>query len=206
MNITILGSGNVGGSLALVWSKKGHRIFIGARNPDSSNIKNVLRESPANITIHPISEAARLGDIIVMAVPVQALHEVINKMGNVRGKLIVDCLNPINGNLEGFNSVSEAIKAWTGSFRIIKAFNTTGSRNLMFPTYGKLKIDTFICGDHEGDKDLIKNLAVELGFDPIDAGGLENASLLESLAKLWVNLAYRQRLGSDIAFKLLKRS
>ena len=48
-------------------------------------------------------------------------------------------------------------------------------------------------------------LVDELGFDPVDAGPLTQARLLEPLALLWISLAYRQGLGRNIAFRLMRR-
>ena len=48
-------------------------------------------------------------------------------------------------------------------------------------------------------------LAESLGFDPVDAGPLRQARLLEPLAMLWISLAYAYGHGPDIAFKLLRR-
>jgi predicted dinucleotide-binding enzyme len=45
----------------------------------------------------------------------------------------------------------------------------------------------------------------EAGLDPVDVGPLKNARLLEPLALLWVDLAFKQRLGLNHAFKLLRR-
>ena len=48
-------------------------------------------------------------------------------------------------------------------------------------------------------------LAADLGFDPVDAGSLAEARLLEPYALLWIHLALVQKLGRDIAFKLMRR-
>ncbi len=61
------------------------------------------------------------------------------------------------------------------------------------------------CGDHAPAKQTVHQLAAELGFDPVDAGPLTLARVLEPLALLWVTLAVRQGLGAGIAFELLRR-
>jgi hypothetical protein len=63
----------------------------------------------------------------------------------------------------------------------------------------------FYCGNDKEAKAVAHRLAQDLGFDPVDAGPLSNASLLESLAMLWIWLAYPGGQGRDIAFKLLRR-
>jgi len=63
----------------------------------------------------------------------------------------------------------------------------------------------FYCGDDEASKQLAAGLARDLGFEGVDAGPLASARLLEPLAMLWITLAFRQRLGRSIAFKLVRR-
>jgi len=46
MKISIIGAGNVGGSLALSWAKAGHEVLIGARNPNSDKTNKVISENP----------------------------------------------------------------------------------------------------------------------------------------------------------------
>ncbi|MCK4781069.1 MAG: F420-dependent NADP oxidoreductase, partial [Candidatus Lokiarchaeota archaeon] len=63
----------------------------------------------------------------------------------------------------------------------------------------------FICGDYLDAKSKVKQLGLDIGFDVIDVGPLKNARLIEPLAMLWIELAYKQGMGTDIAFKLLRR-
>jgi predicted dinucleotide-binding enzyme len=63
----------------------------------------------------------------------------------------------------------------------------------------------FICGDDALAKTAVTRLTEELGFEAVDAGPLQAARLLEPLAMLWIHLAYAQKMGSAIGFKLLRR-
>jgi predicted dinucleotide-binding enzyme len=63
----------------------------------------------------------------------------------------------------------------------------------------------FICGDDPEAKQRVTRLAAEIGFDVVDAGNLAVARLLEPLGMLWIHLAVLHGLGTDIAFKLLRR-
>jgi predicted dinucleotide-binding enzyme len=62
----------------------------------------------------------------------------------------------------------------------------------------------FYCGDDAGAKQVAAALASDLGFDPVDAGPLTSARLLEPLAMLWISLAIRGQ-GREIAFRLMRR-
>src|SRR6185295_11202939 len=71
--------------------------------------------------------------------------------------------------------------------------------------FGSDRADLFICGDDTPAKKVVGELATDIGFDVVDVGSLANARMLENLALLWIELALRQQLGPNIAFKLLRR-
>jgi predicted dinucleotide-binding enzyme len=144
-------------------------------------------------------------EIITVAVPFSAAREVLGSARDLSQKIIIDCTNALSGLPSGFLTAAEAIRRWSGSEKVIKAFNATGSANLENPDYNGTRIDTYICGDDKDAKETVKKLAEQVGFSVVDAGGIKNAYLLEAFAKLWINLAYQQEMGPGIAFKLLRR-
>jgi 8-hydroxy-5-deazaflavin:NADPH oxidoreductase len=78
---------------------------------------------------------------------------------------------------------------------VVKAFNTTGYENMQNPQYGEGAVTMFYAGDDAGAKKIVDELAKDLGFDPVDAGGLQQAHALEIVASLWGTLAYAQKMG-----------
>ena len=73
------------------------------------------------------------------------------------------------------------------------------------PRFGSDRAVMFLAGDDDAAKATVSKLGEELGFEMVDAGGLEIARLLEPVAMLWVHLAFRRGLGRNFAFKLLRR-
>jgi len=72
------------------------------------------------------------------------------------------------------------------------------------PIYGGVRATNFFCGDDADGKAIVRQLVEDVGFDPVDAGGLSAARLLEPLMLLWI--ASSRALGTrDIAFKVLRR-
>lgn len=202
MKVSILGTGNIGGNLGKKWLEKEHDVLFGVRDNTSENVKK-LNINDSRIT--SIEDAIKQSSIIVLATPFEAVEEII-KNNVLDNKIIIDTTNCISSPLpDGFQSAAEAIAAWSKSGEVVKAFNTTGVANLIDPIYNDSTIDTYICSDNLEAKITVTELAKDIGFDVIDAGGLENASLLENLAKFWIKLAYKEGMGKDIAFKLLKR-
>ena len=73
------------------------------------------------------------------------------------------------------------------------------------PVFQGAKIPMFYCGDDSDAKRIAAQLATELGFDPIDAGPLTNARILEPHAFLWIWLALKGGLGRNFAFEIVRR-
>ncbi|HVO73870.1 MAG TPA: NAD(P)-binding domain-containing protein [Ignavibacteriaceae bacterium] len=205
MKIAVIGSGNIGGRLAKVWGKKGHRIFLGSRNPDEQKVKKLTAESLGNISAHTQEDAVKQADIILMAVPASAVYDTVKELGNIKGKIIIDAMNAIFRKPEPYSKTSEAIIAASGNDHIVKCFNSVGAENMDNPKYGNEKADMFLCGNYEEDKKLVKQLAEDCGFNVYDIGGIDKEPLTESAAGLWSSLAVGTGLGRNIAFKILKR-
>lgn len=89
--------------------------------------------------------------------------------------------------------------------KVVKCFNTTGANNLAQVKYGTETIDIHVCGDDSKAKVIVSQLAADIGFEVIDCGPLKNARLTEPFALLWIDLALKQQLGRNIAFKLLRK-
>ena len=102
-------------------------------------------------------------------------------------------------------SIPEQVAGWASGAQVVKIFNCTGSNNMENPRYAEGAATMFYCGDHASAKAIAAQLAQDLGFEPVDAGPLASARLLEPLAMLWVTLAYKQGMGRDFAFRLAHR-
>ena len=150
-------------------------------------------------------------EILVLATPWPAARNAIEAAGDIRGKTVIDCTNPIGEGWSGLTighttSAAEMVAQWAAGARVVKAFSTTGTGNMADPLYGGQPITMFICGDDKGAKRIVSNLAEELGFDVADTGALATARYLEPMAMLWVHLAYAEGYGPDFAIKLVRRS
>lgn len=207
MNITIIGGGSVGGTLARGWAKRRHAITFGARDPGSDALAPVLKETGA--TAKPIAEAARGAEVVVLATPWGATLDLVKSL-DLAGKVVVDATNPLLPNLAGLavsgdTSGAEEIQKAAPGARVVKCFNTTGANNYLAPAYPGATAAMFYCGDDPEAKAKVRSLGTDLGFDMVDAGPLSRARLLEPLALLWITLAYPQGMGREIAFGLLRR-
>ncbi|HNR16666.1 MAG TPA: NAD(P)-binding domain-containing protein [Chitinophagaceae bacterium] len=205
MNIAIIGTGNVGGTLATKWAQKGHRIFLGVN--DRTNFKGAELLSNPNTSVHPVKEAVQQADVILIATPAIVAAEVAQSLGDTSSKIIIDAMNVVMGRgPAGFTNTTDAIVSNTQTKDVVKCFNTTGFNNMLNPVYGNTAIDMFVAGDSVKGKEVAIQLAKDAGFaECYIAGGNDKFFLMEQFAFFWINLAMMQGLGREIGFKLLKR-
>jgi 8-hydroxy-5-deazaflavin:NADPH oxidoreductase len=208
MRIGIIGAGNVGGTLGQGWTRAGHEVMFGVRDALHPKVVRLLEETGARAATIP--EAAAFGEVVVLATPWEAAEEALRGAGDLTGKVLFDCTNPLAPQLAGLThghttSGGEQVAAWTPGARVVKVFNTTGAENMANPDFGGTAATMFYCGNDAEAKAVAARLAADLGFDPVDAGRLDQARLLEPLALLWIRLAYVQQMGRGIAFKLMRR-
>jgi predicted dinucleotide-binding enzyme len=209
MNIAILGAGNVGGTLGKGLAQAGHQISYAVRDPEAAKTKAVVEQTGSGASAADVPSAVASSDIVLLCTPWDATKDALAGAGDLRGKVLLDCTNPLNSDLslaEGHTtSGGEMVAEWARGARVVKIFNTTGSPNIANPRYGNEDATMFFCGDDAQAKDAAYHLARDLGFDPVDAGPLKQARLLEPLAMLWISLAIVQKHGVNIAFKLMHR-
>jgi 8-hydroxy-5-deazaflavin:NADPH oxidoreductase len=90
--------------------------------------------------------------------------------------------------------------------KVVKAFNHIYAQIIhSSPQFGAQNASVFYCGDDPTTKITVAKLISDIGFEPIDAGPLQNARYLEPLAEQMVQLAYALGMGTDQALKLIRR-
>ena len=205
MQIAIIGTGNVGGALARAWAQTGHRIFLGVRNLQDQKVL-ALTVGGTQITAHTLAEAVNDAETVLFAIPPNALRQVLDNLGDVKGKVLIDATNSGRARAGEFGSVADALRSWTKSTDVVKCFNVTGFNVMENPQFGAIAADMFMAGSSSRAKEVARLLARDAGFaECYDLGGDERVPLLESLAGIWIDLAMVQGQGRNIAFKLLKR-
>jgi len=203
MNIAIIGTGNVGGALATNWSKKGHLINLGVR--DVQQFKGLELLKNENTKALPIHDAVAQSDVVLISTPPAAIFEIIEQMGDVSGKTIIDATNSVRQTPDPYKTVYHCLADKTKA-EVVKCFNSTGFENMLNPVYNGEGIDMFMAGDSDTAKKVASQLALDAGFGScIDFGKSDKVELLEKLALSWINLAIMQGHGRNMAFKILRR-
>jgi predicted dinucleotide-binding enzyme len=191
LKIAIIGKGNVGNALAKGLRGK-HEIRFGHRDPKE-----------------PVLEAAKWGDVIILAVPHDAVEDAAKTIGSAAsGKTLIDVTNALDENGElafGFTtSAAEELQKMLPQAHVVKAFNTVFAKNQSVGRIDNEQLTAFIAGDDLKSKQIVMSLARDIGFDPIDSGALKVARFLEPMAMLMINLGFDMKLGTNIGFKLVK--
>ena len=207
--IALLGTGRMATTLARIWLATGHTLVLGSRRPDTARTRiGTLAEQ---VTVTDFAAACKDKDMIVLAVPFHAAAEVLGACGDLTGKIIVATTNPWTPGTDRLavapdTSAAEEIAKFAKGAHVIKAMNGIFWKNLKDPLLANgTRLSMFYCGDDDSSKSTVAELALQLGFDPIDCGPLPRARILESLALLWARLAFEQGMGTDIAITLVRR-
>lgn len=209
MRIAIIGAGNVGRALAQGFARTPHAVTLGAR--DAARVADFARDVGAE-TASP-DEAARDADIIILALPWDAAQAAISGLGDLSGKVVVDCTNPL-GMVDGAlglvlghaTSGGEMVAGWSPGARVVKTLNQVGAEMMAAARELPHRPVMFMAGDDDAAKTQVAEMLGDLGFEPLDAGPLARARLLEPLAMVWINQAIAQGMGRDWAFAAVRRT
>jgi predicted dinucleotide-binding enzyme len=210
VKIAMIGVGSVGAALGTRLSNAGYEVAFGLR--EGRDIPDVLAQCREDATAGPVAEACADAEVIFLAVPGTVPVDALRPAGDLEGKIVVDCCNPVgwdNGpvvapTLEG--SITATLVREYPEASFVKGWNTFGAEFHENPTLaGDQPVDVYLAGADADARDRIAAIATRAGFTPVDAGPLRNAALLEHLAVLWIHLAMVGGQGRDFAFKLLRR-
>ncbi len=183
MNIGIIGSGNIGGTLATLLTATGHDVMLAnSRGPDS------LRETVEGndrLQAGTASEAAQFGEVVMEAIPLKAIPGL--PTDDLEGKILVSAANYYpdrDGQIDlgGLSQTGWVAQQVPGA-RVVKAFNTIWFRHLAErgdttkPEDERRAI--LLAGDDEEAKATVADLIRELGFAPVDTGTLEESTRQE---------------------------
>jgi 8-hydroxy-5-deazaflavin:NADPH oxidoreductase len=207
MRIAIIGAGSVGSTLGQAWLKHGEDVIWGLRNPDDQKYAALPEER-----VKAPAEAVKGAEIVVIATPWSATQAAVQGLGSLRSKIVIDCTNPLGMGSDGLQlvlgfdtSAGEQVASWAPGAFVFKTLNTTGASNMATATEYAVKPMMLVAGDDVAKKTVVMELVGKLGFEPVDAGPLKNARLLEPFAMVWIDQAMKRGRGRDFAFALVSR-
>jgi 8-hydroxy-5-deazaflavin:NADPH oxidoreductase len=214
VKIGILGTGDVGKTLANGFIALGHEVKMGSRDAHNEKAAAWASTSGINASAGTFADAAQFGDVIVLALPWGGAENAIELAGadNFAGKVVIDAINPLiveQGRplrlaLGCTDSAGEQVQRWLPSAHVVKAFNIVGKAHMFKPDFPGGPPDMFICGNDANAKQTVTQILKDFGWPTIDIGGIEGARVLEPMAVLWIGYAFGTGTWNH-AFKLLRK-
>ncbi len=188
-SVGIIGDGNVGSAIAKGLRNAGYRVETTGKDPKR------------------IREIAKTSDILFLAVPGGERANALKEMGDgVRGKPLVDVTNNLTATFDYAGdlktSLAENTQELAKGASVVKAFNTVFAQNM---STGKVKgesLTLLVAGDNAVSKRQVQELGEAIGFESVDAGPLAAARWLEALGYFNIHLGYKQKLGTNIGFRI----
>lgn len=204
MRIAIIGTGNVGRAIARGLKGKGHAVTLGARDPEAAGLADLAAECGAALA-RPGAAAAG-AEVVILALPWAAAEAAIAGLDDLAGKTVIDCMNPL-GMVDGglgltighSTSGGEQVQAWLPAARVVKTLNQVGAEIMARNDHLPQRPAMFMAGEDEAAKAQAAALLADLGFEPLDAGGIVRSRLLEPLAMVWINQALLRGKGRNWA-------
>ena len=193
VKVGILGSGDVGKSFAKAFGALGHDVVIGSRSPEK--LSDFVGGEGDRVTSGTFEDAARSGDLIVLATHGMATEEAISMAGkqNFDHKVVIDATNPLDFSggaprlaVGHTDSLGEQIQRFIPNARVVKAFNTVGNPLFFKPDLPGGPPDMFIGGNDADAKKLVSQVCEAFGWGVVDLGGIEASRYLEPMCMAWV--------------------
>lgn len=211
MRIAFLGYGNVGAPLADHLQRAGHEVTLAARDASSEGVRKA-RSRNAALAVDSPAAAVAGAEVVFLATPWAAAADALTGVADpLAGKIVVDCTNPVgpglSHGLESKISGSETLQRLVPAAKVVKAFTIYGFENFensAYPSYN-VKPAMMFCGDHPDAKQTVAALIAQLGWEPLDTGGLAQALHLEHMTLLWIRLARGQGGSPNLVWAALRR-
>ena len=158
MNITVIGKGNVGGGLAGLWRRAGHDVTeIGREGGDAAG-----------------------ADVVLVAVPSDAVSDALARVSGLDGKIAIDATNAWDGHNQEFESLAHEVKFMVRG-PVAKTFNLQYAALYDQVERQRVRPSNLYATD-DGAREVTEQLIRDAGYDPVSVGGLEKARALEDCA------------------------
>jgi len=110
MNIGVIGAGSVGQAVGFGWAKRGHQVLFGLRDP-SDDRAAALRSKYDRVMVATNAQVAAASDVLALCTPWDATKAAIESCGDLSGKVLIDCTNPLKADFSDWRSASIR-RAW----------------------------------------------------------------------------------------------
>ena len=183
MKIGIIGAGQIGGTLTRRWTKLGHEVCV-ANSRGPASLAALAKETGAKAV--DVKTAAHAGEVVVVTIPENRISDLPKNLfaGVPKETVIIDTGNYYPRQRDGRIADIEAgmtESRWVAKQLgrpVVKAFNNIYAKHLLElgePAGRPGRIALPVAGDEARAKEIVMRLVDELGFDAVDAGGLDES-------------------------------
>ncbi|MFS8204301.1 NADPH-dependent F420 reductase [Streptomyces sp. CWNU-52B] len=183
MKIGIIGAGNIGGNLTRRLTALGHDVHV-ANSRGPQTLTALAQETGA--TPVRVEEAARGAELVVVTIPLRAVPDLPSGLldGAADHVSVVDTGNYYprrDGRIAAILDEGLTESRWTAGHlghTVVKAFNGTYAQDILdrpLPAGAPDRLAVPVAADDEAAKKAVRALIDELGFDTVDAGGLDDS-------------------------------
>lgn len=208
MRVGVLGTGNVGQTLASKLISLGEQVMMGARQRGNEKAVAWAKEAGPLANQGSFADAARFGEIVVNATAGNASLEALQRAGadNLSDKIVVDVTNPLDFSrgrpptlsVCNTESLGEQIQKAFPNTRVVKALNTVNFEVMVHPGLVPGSHTIFLCGNDAEAKRQVMELLERFGWpaeDILDFGDISNSRGTEMYMPLWMRI--RAEVGTN---------
>lgn len=208
MRIGVLGSGLMGSKLGTIFARAGHEVVF-SYSRDREKLERLAKDAGKRASAGAPAEAVRGADAVLLAVHWTRVQDVLAEAGALSGKLVLSCTLPMSRDdshlVVGLStSGAEMLAKKMKRAHVVSAFSTVPSE-VLFAVFEKRKLgsrpDLVYCGDNKRAKKTAARLIRDIGFNPVDLGGLSMARYVEPFSLLAAQRAYESKDGPAIAYR-----
>jgi 8-hydroxy-5-deazaflavin:NADPH oxidoreductase len=183
MRVGIIGTGQIGGNCARQFVKAGHQVLLSFSH-DPARLVGFARELGPLASAGSPAEAVAFGEVLVLAVPWDAIPEALAQAGPLQGKIVIDTTNQFGrGPKPAAGQTAAAFNAarMPGA-RYTKSFNTltAGFQARVASRAGAERVVQWVCGDDPEATPVVARLIAEAGYVPVDLGGTTTCAVMEA--------------------------
>jgi metallo-beta-lactamase class B len=206
--IAIIGTDAVAAALGPEFAALGHEVIYGSRDPNRDKVRQLVRRTGDNASAMRQAEAAASADIVMLAVPWDVIEEVVDNLGDLSGKIIIDPTNPRAVGEDGLRwyareiSNAELLQQWAPRAHVVKAFNTMSAETMAEPATAGGPVSVPIVGNDAAAKQKVASLISGIGLEPVDLGPIRYARIVEGMYYLRSNA---RMLGHPFNYHLRKQ-
>jgi predicted dinucleotide-binding enzyme len=202
--VAIIGTGSMASAMGPNLARKGYTVVYGSRDPDRQSVRDLVARTGPTARGVGQAEAAAAGDVVVLAVPWEAMRSVVENLGDVSGKVLFDFSASDRPGADGYmesgveTSTSQLIQGWVPDALVVKTL--VPSVYLMAdPTLLGDPPTVMLASDSRYAKEVAGRVFYDMGLDPFDAGPLRNAQALAAFGRIfWVPLLQGREQGIEI--------